>query len=108
MDEAQALCDRICVVARGEVVASGSPQTLRGGTAALTRIRFSLPGGVDPATLPVKATLDSGAVVVETSAVVATLNAVTSWAMQRDIELHDLEVSRPSLEDVYLELTRDE
>ncbi|MBV8302277.1 MAG: ABC transporter ATP-binding protein [Candidatus Dormibacteraeota bacterium] len=108
MDEAQALCDRICVVARGEVVASGSPQTLRGGTAALTRIRFSLPGGLDPATLPVKATLDSGAVVVETSAVVATLNAVTSWAMQRDIELHDLEVSRPSLEDVYLELTRDE
>ena len=108
MDEAQALCDRICVVARGEVVASGSPQTLRGGTAALTRIRFSLPGGLDPATLPVKATLDSGAVAVETSAVVATLNAVTSWAMQRDIELHDLEVSRPSLEDVYLELTRDE
>ena len=108
MDEAQALCDRICVVARGEVVASGTPQTLRGGAVALTRIRFSLPQGADPATLPVKTTLDEGTLVVETAAVVATLHSLTTWALHREIELHDLEVSRPSLEDVYLELTRDE
>jgi hypothetical protein len=37
---------------------------------------------------------------------VAILNALTGWALARDLELVGLEVRRPSLEDVYLELTQ--
>ena len=36
----------------------------------------------------------------------AELSALTSWALDRGLELTDLEVRRPTLEDVYLELTR--
>ena len=35
------------------------------------------------------------------------LNALTGWALERGVALEGLEVSRPSLEDVYLELTRE-
>jgi ABC-2 type transport system ATP-binding protein len=37
-----------------------------------------------------------------------TLHELTSWAVEQDIELEGLQVSRPTLEDVYLELTRGE
>ncbi len=40
-----------------------------------------------------------------THAPTATLDALTSWAGERGIELPGLEVRHPSLEDVYLELT---
>ena len=37
---------------------------------------------------------------------VRTLHELTGWALERDVELAGLEVRQPSLEDVYLELTR--
>ena len=36
----------------------------------------------------------------------ADLHALTAWALDRELELSDLEVRRPTLEDIYLELTR--
>jgi len=45
---------------------------------------------------------------IETTDPVATLNALTGWALEREIGLEALEVRRPSLEDVYLELTSTE
>ncbi len=47
----------------------------------------------------------NGEVELRTEQPVAILNALTGWALARDLELADLEVRRPSLEDVYLELT---
>jgi ABC-2 type transport system ATP-binding protein len=105
MDEAQALADRICVMARGTVVAEGSPQALRSRARSLTRIRFSTPSGVAASELPAGVTLQDGVVVAATPTPAATLHEITSWALARALELSDLEVSRPSLEDVYLELT---
>jgi ABC-2 type transport system ATP-binding protein len=108
MDEAQNLADRICVIAGGELVAEGSPETLGGRQKAAARIRFVLPAGVDIGALPVAARSDSdnGRVVVETDAPTRTLHELTAWALARDLELPGLEVLRPTLEDVYLELTR--
>ena len=37
--------------------------------------------------------------------VAADLHALSGWALERDLELDDLEVRRPTLEDVYLRLT---
>jgi ABC-2 type transport system ATP-binding protein len=57
MDEAQHLADRVVVINRGEIVASGTPETIGGRSEAAVRIRFALPGDVDAASLPIGATV---------------------------------------------------
>ncbi len=108
MDEAQYLADRICVIAAGQVVAQGRPETLRAGTDQLTHIRFELPSGVDVAALPLQVRLTEGTAIIETKTPTRTLNDLTTWAVAHGLELENLEVARPSLEDVYLELTKNE
>ena len=108
MDEAQYLADRICVIAAGEVVAQGAPETLRARTEQRTRIRFELPPGLDAATLPVPVVVEAGVAVIETPTPTRSLRDLTTWAVAQGLELTNLEVMRPSLEDVYLELTRSE
>jgi ABC-2 type transport system ATP-binding protein len=108
MDEAQHLADRICVIAAGQVVAQGTPETLRAGTAQLTHIRFELPSGVVPNALPLKVSVEEGVAVIETATPTRTLSDLTTWALAQGLELSNLEVTRPSLEDVYLELTKNE
>jgi ABC-2 type transport system ATP-binding protein len=108
MDEAQYLADRICVIAAGKVVAQGTPETLRAGTEQLTHIRFELPDGLTVAALPLAVKVDDGTAIIETATPTRTLNELTTWAVVHGLELPNLEVTRPSLEDVYLELTRSE
>src|SRR5271165_5575089 len=52
MDEAQALADRVAVIAAGEIVAEGTPATLGGRDRALSDISFTLPGGAGVGELP--------------------------------------------------------
>ena len=108
MDEAQYLADRICVIAAGKVVAEGTPDTLRARTEHQTRIRFELPVGLDAATLPIRVSVEAGMAVIETPTATRTLRDLTTWAVAQGLELPNLEVMRPSLEDVYLELTEHE
>ena len=46
--------------------------------------------------------------IIETKTPTRTLNELTTWAVAQGLELPNLEVARPSLEDVYLELTNRE
>jgi ABC-2 type transport system ATP-binding protein len=103
MDEAQNLADRICVIARGEVVAQGTPQSLRAAEQR-TRIRFTLADGTDVASLPLPASVIDGTATIETTTPTKSVHALTEWAVARNLELQNFEVLRPSLEDVYLEL----
>jgi ABC-2 type transport system ATP-binding protein len=110
MDEAQALADRVVVIARGEIVASGTPADLGGREDAEARISFRLPAGLEPSALPVEPTeVRPGAggpeVVMSEADPVPALAKLTAWSLESGSPLHGLEVSRPSLEDVYLELT---
>ena len=105
MDEAQYLADRICVIARGVVVAQGTPEALRAGTERHTRIRFAIPPGVEVTSLPLQPSASDGVATIETATPTRAMHEVTSWALERGLELEGLEVTRPSLEDVYLELT---
>ena len=104
MDEAQQLADRVVIVADGRIVAEGAPDEL-GGRETRVTIRFRLPDGVEPGDLPVEARVEDGHVVVTADSALRPLHAITSWALERGHDLPDLEVERPSLEDVYLELT---
>jgi ABC-2 type transport system ATP-binding protein len=109
MDEAQHLADRVAVIVQGRIVALGSPDELGDRESAPATIRFLLPAAAAMEDLPVDggtATLDGdGAVSVRTHEPVVVLNRLTGWAIERKVDLEALEVSRPSLEDVYLELT---
>jgi ABC-2 type transport system ATP-binding protein len=107
MAEAQALADRVVLLSNGAVVAEGPPAGLGGWDAEHARITFTLPPGVALADLPVPATRDNGCVVIETAQPTAELHRLTSWAVRHDLMLSGLTVDRPSLEDVYLRLTRD-
>jgi ABC-2 type transport system ATP-binding protein len=108
MAEAQALADRVVLLSNGAVVAEGPPAGLGGREAERARITFTLPPGVALADLPVPGTQKQGAVVIETAHPVAELHQLTSWAVRHDVLLSGLTVDRPSLEDVYLRLTREE
>jgi ABC-2 type transport system ATP-binding protein len=107
MDEAQHLADRVVVIAAGEVVAEGAPGEIGGRASARTIIRFRLPVGTTPADVPVAGRMDGDAfeVVSDPAAATGALHRITAWALDRGASLDDLTVSRPSLEDVYLELT---
>jgi ABC-2 type transport system ATP-binding protein len=105
MDEAQYLADRVAVIAAGRIVAEGPPSSLAGRDRALPRVRFQVPpGAVLPEEMAHGATPD-GSVEVVAENLTVTLNRVTGWALERGLELNDLSVVRPTLEDVYLELT---
>ncbi len=108
MDEAQALADRVVVMAAGEIVAEGTPESIGGRADAPAQIRFSMPAGTHPDDLPI--TVDSivdGEVTVSTMTPTSVLATLTSWAIERagGSELLRLSVTQPSLEDVYLALT---
>jgi ABC-2 type transport system ATP-binding protein len=90
MDEAQHLADRVAILADGEVVARGAPEDLGDRDSQPTVITYRGP---------------DGEVSLTTTTPVETLNELTNRALAQGFALENLEVKRPSLEDVYLELT---
>ena len=108
MDEAQTLADRVGIIVSGRIVALGPPDTLTKTGALATSISFRLPPGtsVPPATLG--ATEAGRRYELTPDRPMHVLHELTGWAIREGVELEDLRVSRPSLEDVYLELTRGE
>ena len=111
MDEAERLADRIAIIAAGRIVASGTPQTLGDRNLSAARIAFTLPDGADAHELPeplAERSQDQGArrLLIESHTVAADLHALSGWALARGFDLDDLDVTRPTLEDVYLSLTR--
>ncbi|HYJ24746.1 MAG TPA: ABC transporter ATP-binding protein [Acidimicrobiia bacterium] len=106
MDEAQHLADRIAIIDGGKIVAEGTPETLGGRADGKSMIRFALPEGVSFEDLPITAsTVDGDMVEVSAESATRALHELTTWAIDKDLELEQLQVARPSLEDVYLELT---
>ena len=92
MDEAQGLADRVAILRRGEIAGTGSPSDLLSGHAGV-EIRFRRNGRE---------------VVIDTEEPTRVLHELTAEALAAGVELEGLEVHRRSLEDVYLELTRED
>ena len=105
MDEAQNLADRVAVIAAGRIVAEGPPDRLSGRDDA-TEVRFTpTPAAILPDLGAATVAEDGRGVVVRTADATATLHVLTGWALERGVTLAGLTVARPTLEDVYLELT---
>jgi ABC-2 type transport system ATP-binding protein len=88
LDEAQALADRVAILQGGRILAEGPPDSLG---ASRYRVAWRSSDG----TLEERFTEDPTSV----------LHQLTSEALARGETLEELSVTRPSLEDVYLELT---
>jgi len=113
MEEAERLADRIAVIAAGQIVAEGTAASLGGRDAQSSIISFTLPPGISPADLPsaALAAAEGGQdrkVELHTASPLPLLGTLAAWAQARGTDLPDLQVSRPTLEDVYLQLTREE
>jgi ABC-2 type transport system ATP-binding protein len=104
MDEAENLADRIAVIAHGKIVAEGTPRTLGGREAMAASVSFRLPDRVE---YP-RGRRKNGRVVLESMQPLRDVVALAAWADANAVEVEELEVRKPSLEDVYLELTRAE
>jgi ABC-2 type transport system ATP-binding protein len=89
LDEAEQLADRVAVLRDGEIVREGAPSDLTGG-AVETEIRYRR---------------DGTDVTERTTDPTRRLHELTAEALARGEELEGLEVRRPTLEDIYLELT---
>jgi ABC-2 type transport system ATP-binding protein len=92
MEEAQRLADRVAILRAGEIVGTGSPSELLSGHASV-EIRFRQNGRE---------------VVIDTEEPTRVLHELTAQALADNVELEGLVVHRRTLEDVYLELTREE
>lgn len=113
MEEAQFLADRVAILSGGEIVAVNTPADLGNRDQLPTSISFSVPQAADLSPIAgigksqTRGEGKSGSVrlTVESNDPVADLNRITNWALEQRLELERLEVSRPTLEDIYLELT---
>jgi ABC-2 type transport system ATP-binding protein len=109
MDEAQNLADRVAIIKDGRIVAEGRPGELGRTDRVVTHVRFRLPAGVATSDLPgsvaARVHEGNGRLELATDTPVQDLAALTTWALERGVDLLDLEAQRPTLEDVYLELT---
>jgi ABC-2 type transport system ATP-binding protein len=89
LDEAQALADRVAIIKDGRILAEGPPTSLGAGSG---RYFISYRSADGPRTH-------------ETEDPTGLLHELTAAALARGERLEDLSVTRPSLEEVYLELT---
>jgi ABC-2 type transport system ATP-binding protein len=110
MDEAENLADRVAVIAGGRIVAEGTPDMLGGREQMPATIAFTLPDRLVPDDLPpgllgLVASRTDGRIVLESERPLADVKLLADWALGRGLDLPDLDVRRPSLEDVYLQLT---
>jgi ABC-2 type transport system ATP-binding protein len=111
MDEAQHLADRVAILRGGRIVAQGRTEEIAEATGRSTMIGFALDGslGADDveAALAGAVSVAGDQIEVRSQDPQRDLYRLLALAEQRGAELRDLEVRRPNLEDVFLELTRD-
>jgi len=105
MDEAQRLATRVAVMAAGRIVAEGPPSTLGSRDRARARVRYRVAGGVAPPAGLGGAVGPDGFIELSVDNLEKTLHELTGWAIDHGLSLDGLEVTRPTLEDVYLSLT---
>lgn len=112
LDEAEHLADRVGVLAKGTLIAEGTPEALINQVSG-TIVSFTLPELVEPSlaaatfgpVLGVEVRVSGRLVEANLDHPTAAVHRLTGWAVESGVELDSLSVSRASLEDVYLSLS---
>jgi ABC-2 type transport system ATP-binding protein len=108
MDEAQRLADRVAIMRGGEIMATGTVDDIRERLGAGVVVRFRLPNAVWAdivrAEIEPRIELSGDEVTIHTQDAQRLLYRLTSWAERERVRLDHLEVVRPRLDDLFLEL----
>ena len=105
MDEAQYLADRVAVIADGRLVAEGTPATLAGRESARATVSYRLPAGTTPPPGLGDHSPGDDRLAFSPDDLTRAMYELTRWAIDNDVTLEALQIQRPSLEDIYLQLT---
>jgi ABC-2 type transport system ATP-binding protein len=112
IEEAERLCDRVAIVDEGRVIALGTPAELKQSSARRAALEITCARALDGTVLPewpgavTQSLSDSGRRLTVTSTQPArTLVEMVKWLDGRGIEPVDIHLNRPTLEDVFIELT---
>jgi ABC-2 type transport system ATP-binding protein len=112
IEEAERLCDRVAIMDEGKIVAMGSPRELQQKSREQSKIQivcaqpittFQLPQWPDA--LETKLDNDGRSLTVYSNRPARTLFEIMKWLDQNGIQLEDVHLKRPTLEDVFVELT---
>ena len=112
IEEAERLCDRVAIVDAGKVIAIGTPTELKAKSAGKSTISIACNRAMDPAAMPEwpeaissKLTEDNKRLTVASAMPARTLVEIIKWVDAQALGLEDVQLSRPTLEDVFIELT---
>ena len=112
IEEAEKLCDRVAIVDEGRIVALGTPEEIRARTPGQARIEVRCEQPLPPGDLPPwpdvesdEISVDRRTIVLATRRPARTLVDLVRWIDQQGVEPSDVQLRRPSLEDVFIELT---
>ena len=112
IEEAERLCDRVAIIDSGEIIAIGTPRELQERSANQSAIEVTLMQPLGETALPawpdaVRTVLsdDRRKITVYSSRPARALVDVVKWVDAQALELEDIHMSRPTLEDVFIELT---
>lgn len=112
IEEAERLCDRVAIMDEGKIVAMGTPKELQQQSKGQSRIQINVAAPLQRETLPpwpdaVATTLngDGREMTVYSNRPARTLFEIMKWLDQQGLQLDDVHLKRPTLEDVFVELT---
>src|SRR5438477_8750462 len=112
IEEAERLCDRVAIMDEGKIVAMGTPRDLQQKSQGQSRIQIVCAQPLNPAQLPqwpeaVDSKLDQDGknLTVYSNRPARTLFEIMKWLDQQGIQLEDVHLKQPTLEDVFVELT---
>jgi ABC-2 type transport system ATP-binding protein len=112
IEEAERLCDRVAIVDAGKVIAMGSPAELKERSAGKSTISIACDRPIDQALMPTwpdalsaRLTEESRRLTVASLRPARTLVEMIKWVDGQGLGLEDVQLSRPTLEDVFIELT---
>jgi ABC-2 type transport system ATP-binding protein len=112
IEEAERLCDRVAIMDAGQIIAIGTPRELQERSANQSSIEIRLKQPLSDSALPQWAesvrsivSEDRFHVTVYSKRPARTLVEMVKWIDSNGFELDDVRLSRPTLEDVFIELT---
>ena len=112
IEEAERLCDRVAIVDSGKIIAIGTPRELKERSAGKSTIEIVCERELDSVPMPawpeatgIKMSDDKRRLTVTSLRPARTLVEIVKWVDVNAFELMDVQLSRPTLEDVFIEIT---
>jgi ABC-2 type transport system ATP-binding protein len=112
IEEAERLCDRVAIIDEGRIIAMGTPAEVQARAVGTSRIEIRVSPPLAENRTPalteadhVQVSPDRQTVIVSAHHPARALVELVKWVDQQELELVDVQLKRPSLEDVFIELT---